>query len=232
MNDETTTTNTEEALHAGAVRSGLLSRRRLLVGGAASVALFAAACGDDDDDEEGADGGDGSTTTTVAGGGASAADIQVGTIAAQLEVLAVGTYQAGLDAAGAGALGEVPPAVATYATTALMHHQEALDAWNGGLSLAGAPTVTEPNPELKATVDAMFAEVTDVPGLANLALTLEKIAAHTYLAALPLLSTPEAIRLAGSIQAVDQQHQAILLFAIGQYPVPEVFQSTDQAVTA
>ena len=51
-------------------------------------------------------------------------------LAASLEVLAVNTYGAALDAATGGALGEVPPAVAEFVTTAQAHHQAHLDAWN------------------------------------------------------------------------------------------------------
>ncbi|MGI8791748.1 MAG: ferritin-like domain-containing protein, partial [Acidimicrobiales bacterium] len=65
----------------------------------------------------------------------------------------------------------------------------------------------------------------------KLALMLEEIAAQTYLKALPVLKSKDAITLAGSIFAVDQEHQAILLFALGKYPVPVVFVQTDKAAT-
>ena len=81
-------------------------------------------------------------------------------------------------------------------------------------------------------VNEQFSGVTDVTGLAMLAFDLEAIAADTYLSALPVLESPDAIKLAASIQAVDRQHQAILLFAVGEYPVPDVFQSTENAVSA
>ena len=71
----------------------------------------------------------------------------------------------------------------------------------------------------------------DVAGAAELALMLENIAAQTYLSAIPVIEDPAAIKLAGSIQIIDQQHQAVLLFALGQYPVPEVFQKTDMAAS-
>lgn len=80
-------------------------------------------------------------------------------------------------------------------------------------------------------VDAEFAKVKDVAGATKLALTLEDIAAPTYLKALPSLQSNDAIKLAGSIQAVDQQHVAILNFALGMYPVPDVFQKTDKAAS-
>lgn len=214
------------------VRTGFNRRRFLGVGAGLAGAVALAACGDDDEQPASSGSSNSSDTTdTTAGSDTSEmnGDLQAATAAAGLEVLAVGTYKAALDAATAGSLGEVPPAVAEYVTTAMAHHQEHLDAWNGVLAEAGEPEVTEPNAELKPTVDAEFAKVKDVAGAAQLALMLENIAAQTYLKAIPTLTSPEAIQLAGSIQVVDQQHQSILLFALGQYPVPEVFQKTDMA---
>lgn len=168
------------------------------------------------------------TTAAASGGG----DLAVAALAAGLEVLAVSTYQQALDAAGAGALGEVPPAVGEFVTTALSQHQSHLDAWNLALTDNGEAEVTEPNATLAPVVAEMFGAVTDVAGAATLALELETIAAHTYLSAIPLIESPEYRGLAGSIQVIDQQHQSVLLFALGQYPVPDVFQKTDKAVAA
>ena len=149
--------------------------------------------------------------------------------AASLEVLAVATYKAAGAAATGGHLGAVPPAVVTFVTTAGQHHQAALDKWNAVLQSAGAAAVTAPPADLNATVQAQFAKVTDVAGAAKLALTLEKIAADTYLAAGPTLQSKDAITLAGALQSVDQMHAAILYYVLGQYPVPDVFQKTDMA---
>ncbi|MBA3302705.1 MAG: ferritin-like domain-containing protein, partial [Acidimicrobiia bacterium] len=146
-----------------------------------------------------------------------------------LEVLAVGTYGAALEAAQSGALGEVPPAVAEYVTTAQAHHQAHLDAWNGVITGAGEAEVTEPPADLKATVDEQFAGVTDVAGAAELALLLEQTAADTYLAVIPTLEGTDAIKLASTIQPIDMQHAAVLRYVLGQYPVPNVFANTDNA---
>ena len=208
------------------------NRRRFLIGtGAVAGLAVAAACGGDDSTE-----GSGASTTasggntsTTAGEANPSADLAVAQVAAGLEVLAVGTYQAALDAAAAGKLGDVPPAVAEFATTALGHHQEHLKAWNGVITGAGEAEVTEPPAELKATVDEQFATVKDAGGAAKLALMLEEIAAATYTKVVPTLSTPEARKLGGSIQIIDRQHISVLLFALGQYPVPEVFASTEQS---
>lgn len=156
-------------------------------------------------------------------------DLAIGAVAAGLELLAVNAYGAALEAAGAGSLGEVPPAVAEFATTVQGHHQEALDAWNGVLTASGQTAVTTPPADLEATVNELFGAVTDVVGAAELALMLEQIAAATYLDAIGKLESDAAIALAGSIQPIERQHIAVLLFVLGMYPVPEVFATTDMA---
>ncbi len=207
--------------------------RRWFLGAAAAVAAggVLAACSSDDSPDVGA----GSSTTAAAGGATTTAaksaggDAKVAELAAGLEVLAVGTYKAALDAATANKLGAVPPAVATFAKTAMGHHQTALDTWNKVLTGAGGKAVSTPPASLKATVDAEFAKVKDVTGVAKLALLLEQTAADTYLSATQTLTGKEALTTAGALQSVDQEHAAILLFVLGMYPVPDVFQKTDKA---
>ena len=227
----------------------VFTRRHILAGAAViGAGLVAAACGSDSKDTAsstanstggsgtdpatstadttGATTADSMTETTAADGGV---DLQVAELAASLEVLAVGTYKAALDAAGAGSLGDVPPAVAEFVTTAMSQHQEQLDAWNKVLSGAGAAEVTQPNATLKPVVDDEFAKVKDVAGAAKLALMLEQIASATYLNAQNVLTDKDAIMLAGSIQIIDAQHASILLYVLGEYPVPDVFARTELA---
>jgi len=209
-----------------------VNRRGFLWGSAAvgGLGLIAAACGDDDGGNGGSTGGgDGGTTPSTEGGGGGG-DLAVAMTAASLEVLAVSTYTMAGEAATSGALGEVPPVVVEYVTTATEHHQAALDAWNGVITGAGEAEVTEPPSDLAATVEEQFGMVTDVVGAAELALSLESTAAATYLAALPSLTDPAAIELAAGIAVVDRQHIALLNFALGEYPIPEVFASTEEAV--
>ena len=215
-----------ETIGDEATLSRLTRRGFLAASGVVAAGVVLAACGNDDEAGTGDDGDD-----ADGGGDASAGDLGIAAFAASLEVLAVNTYKAGLDAATAGKLGDVPPAVAEYATTAMAHHQEYLDAWNGVLASADREAVTAPPSDLEAVVNEKFGKVKDVEGLARLALELEMIAADTYFAALPSLEGAEATKLAGSIQAVDRQHQSILHFALGEYPVPIVFQTTEKAAS-
>lgn len=208
-----------------------VSRRKFLIGGtvAAGLAIVTAACGSDDDPVTAP--GDDTTDTSSDGEGGKklSGDAAIAEFAAGLEVLAVNTYKSALDAATAGKLGPVPPAVATYVQTAMAHHQEHLDALNEVVTGAGGTKVSTPNAGLEPTVKTMLSQVKDVVGAANLALTLEEIAAQTYLSVIPVLKSKEAIKAAGSILVIDQQHQSILLYALGKYPVPEVFMKTDKA---
>ncbi|MFN2568650.1 MAG: ferritin-like domain-containing protein [Candidatus Dormibacteria bacterium] len=197
------------------------SRRHFIAGaGAAGLGLVAVACGSSSSSSPAA-----GQATSASPSPSGLADGDIVKLAASLEVLAVGTYKAALDAATSGKLGVVPPAVATFVKTAMAQHQAALDKLN---TVAGTP-VTDPPADLKAKVDQQFSQVTDVVGAARLALLLEQTAADTYLTATGMLRSPEAVQLAGSIQIIDQQHAAILNYVLGSYPVPDTFQKGDKA---
>ncbi len=204
-------------------------RRFFAISGAIAAGAVVAACGSDDDDGDAAatttQPPDEETTSTTAaedGGG----DAAIATFGAGLELLAAQTYTAALDAAGSGAFGAIPPAVAEFATVAQAHHQAASDA----LAEAAGGITAEVDPDIKATVDAAFAEVEDVAGLAQLARTLELQAAATYLDVLPKLTSKAAIDLVGSIMPIARQHAAILTFALGEYPVPDTFATPDESL--
>jgi len=210
----------------GAEERKRVSRRGFLAGGGIVVVggALLAACGSSSTKS--------ATTaaTTATGGGSSApVDVQAGAMAASLENLAVFAYGAGISAATAGKLGTIPPAVVTFATTAKAQHQDHADAWNAIVSGAGYQKVTTTDPALTSTVQSDFAQVKDAGGLAKLALTLEDIAAATYLNAIGVLSSRQAISTAATIQPVEMQHAAILNFVLGTYPVPNAFAMTTGA---
>jgi hypothetical protein len=211
----------------GQITTAAFSRRRFLVGSglAAGAVVVTAACGSDDDDVSSA----GTDTTMGEAAEDGSGDLAVAEFAAGLEVLAVGTYKAALDAATANKLGAVPPAVAEFVTTAMAHHEQHLAAWNKVLTGAGKSAVSTPNAQLKPVVDAEFGKAKTIVDAAKLARTLEETAAATYLSAIPNLKSKDAVKLAASIQATDAKHVAILNFVLGEYPVPDVFAKTDKA---
>ncbi|MGH9226882.1 MAG: ferritin-like domain-containing protein [Acidimicrobiales bacterium] len=196
---------------------GGFNRRRFLAGAAAAggVALVASACGNDDDGGDSGAGQAGGPTTAAN----AAADLDVAVAAAGLEKLAFDTYTAAGNAATAGKLGTVPPAVATFVTTAAKQHQEALDRWNQVLTAGGRQAVAAPAASLAPTVNAEFAKVTDVAGAATLALRLEDYASQTYQSVIPKLQSADAVKLAAQVNVVGQQRQAILRYVLGLYPV-------------
>ena len=159
---------------------------------------------------------------------------ELGTVAllASIEVVAADAYTGVLGAATAGNLGAVPPVVAHYGATALDHHRVALDAWNRVLVAVGRPAVTQPPADLAITINEQLGAITDSAELLEVAFIIERIAAATYLDAVHALVSEPAIRLAGSILSVDRQRMAVLLFADGQYPVPETFASSEFSYVA
>ncbi len=164
-------------------------------------------------------------------------DLAVAAVAASLENLAVFAYTAGINATTAGSLGPVPPAVATFAVTARARHVEHAAAWNAVLHANGKAKVALVNPMLAPMVQADFAKVTDVVGLANLALTLEMNAAETYQVETSKLMSSARVALSASIAPVEMQHIAILYYVLGKDPgaqnaqgVPVAFSATAKAV--
>lgn len=217
---------------AGAVGRARTTRRRFLTGGGAVLgALALVACSSDKDAIDDPNGLGNPTPTDVPGADAPpTGDFAVAASAASLENLAVATYQGGLDAAAAGRLGPVPPAVMAFANTAKAQHADHAAAWNTILTNAGKKAVPGVDVDLKnGVVDPTFAQVTDVNGLARLALNLENVAAATYLNHISEITNNNAMKIAASIHPVEMQHAAILNMFLGQYPAPDAFAKTDGA---
>ena len=193
------------------------SRRTFLLGtaGVGASGLVLAACGSSSKKA--------STPTTAAGAasggsGALTGDLAVAATAASLENLGVYAYKAGITAATAGKLGTVPPAIVTFAKTAMQQHTDHAQAWNSALTGAGKAAVTATDPVLTPTVNTAFGKVTNVAELGQLALLVENIAAQTYQAAIPALAAKSSIGVAATIQPVEMQHAAILYYVLGEYP--------------
>ncbi|WP_327296353.1 MULTISPECIES: ferritin-like domain-containing protein [unclassified Streptomyces] len=220
-----------------------LARRRFLTGAGASAAMLAlAACA-------------GKSATTPTGGSASGSpsagasasssasasassssgsskytgDLKAVALAVALENQAVGAYQAALKAANAGKLGKVPPAIATFIQTAMAQHKDHADAWNGVLSSAGKPKITDVPLSDQAAVTKALGQVKDVTGVAKLALQLEDQATETYVFATYNVKSLGGVNTAATIAPVEAMHAAILHYVLGQYPVPDAFIGTKKA---
>ena len=208
-----------------------LNRRAFLIAGTAvggSIAL--AACGSSGSASSKST-LPAATTTAKGGGGSKNVDLAVAGLAVSLENLAVKTYQAALDAASAGKLGTVPPAVGKFITTAMAQHKDHAGAWNAVLAGAGKPKVTGVDTTVDdAVVKPAFAKVKGVGDVAALALVLEDAAAATYHNGIQnALTLPAAIKIAATIQPVEMQHSAILNLLLGKYPVPNAYATLDGA---
>jgi hypothetical protein len=195
------------------------SRRGFLIGaGAVAGGAVLAACSSGSSSS-----GSTTTSTSATKTGKLTGDLAIAALAASLENLAVAAYGDVLTAAGQNKLGTVPPAVATFVTTAKGQHAQHAAAWNSAITQAGHAAIMVPDPALVPTVNAAFAQVTDVVGAAKLALMLEGIAAATYQNGISVVTADSSVKVAASIQPVEMQHIAILNFALGQYPIPDAF---------
>ncbi|HEX4090421.1 MAG TPA: ferritin-like domain-containing protein [Trebonia sp.] len=210
-------------------RRRFLTRAASTAGGIAAVGLLAACTSSSSSSSSAPASASASATGSAAAvkaggeGQALSGDLQVVAMAASLENTAIATYMAGIKAATAGKLGTVPPAVVTFAQTAMAQHQDHQKAWNAVLTSAGKQPVTAVDPVIQPTVSAALGKVKNVTGLAQLALLLEDTAGETYQNGLSVIKSSAGIKTAASIQPVEFQHAAILNFVLGKYPVPNAF---------
>ncbi|SHN34948.1 ferritin-like domain-containing protein [Actinacidiphila paucisporea] len=207
-------------------------RRRFLTGtGGLAAAMALAACSSSDKQGSGSPSKGAGAAPSPSGSAKSryTGDLKVVALAVALENQAVGAYQAALAAAKAGKLGTVPPAVATFVTTAMAQHSDHAKAWNSVLTGAGVPAIHDvPLSNQPATLAAL-GKATTVTDVAKLALQLEDQAAQTYLFATYNVSAAAGVATAASIAPVEAMHAAILHFVLGQYPVPDDFLPVDKA---
>jgi hypothetical protein len=166
------------------------------------------------------------------GGSQYTGDLQIVALAAALENLAVAAYQGAIKMAGAGKLGKVPPAIATFAATAMKQHQDHAAGWNSVLTKSNVKPVTTPALTITKTEVAKLGQAKNVVDVAKLALTLEDAAAATYQFAVGAVHDPAGIVQAATIQPVEAMHAAILNFVLGQYPVPMSDIGTSGAISA
>ncbi|MFJ8431181.1 ferritin-like domain-containing protein [Kitasatospora sp. NPDC094019] len=214
-------------------RSRDLGRRRFLLGaGGAAVALTVAACSSGKSTGSAPPVSAGASMPPSASeSGQYTGDLKVVALATALENQAVGAYRATLDAAGKGRLGTVPPAVATFVTTAMAQHADHARAWNAVLTGAGRPAITNVPLTNQAETTEALGKATSVGDVAKLALMLEEQAAQTYLFATYNVTGAGGIATAATIAPVEAMHAAILNYVLGQYPVPDDFLPVDKAAS-
>lgn len=153
-------------------------------------------------------------------------DITAATYAAGVELAAVAAYEL---AAGRGLLDE---ATVGLATVFLGHHRDHAGTFNGLLDANDQPMVTAGDTALLDQFGPMIQNAPDAPGLLEIAYTLETAAASTYVAALGMLTIPEAALAVAQILPVESQHALVLATALNK-PVEErlpAFETTDASL--
>ena len=219
---------------AGLASKKSAGRRTFLMGVGGAVMLgTVAACGSSKSKSSGpatTGTGDSTSPSPTASTSVYTGHLKIVALAAALENLAVTAYKGALTMAAAGKLGTVPPAVATFVTTARKQHSDHASAWNGVLSKANLPPITDAPLTITAGQVAMLNAAKSVPDVAKLALALENAAADTYTFAAANVTDAGGIMTAATIQPVETMHAAILSFVLGEYPVPLSFIGIDKAV--
>ncbi|MDE0804754.1 MAG: ferritin-like domain-containing protein [Acidimicrobiales bacterium] len=194
---------------------GVPGRRQFFKIGGATIAGAAllAACGDDDDTAEAPTSGDGGGDD--AGGDDGNMDIVLANTAISLEILAIDTYQIGIDS---GLV--TTQAVADAAGLFQQHHREHADALKG---VVGDGAYDQANAAVKtALIDPAVESASEEGDIIKIAFDLETAAAQTYVFAAGALSTPELRSTIMTIGGVESRH-ATILGRVAEYETATVF---------
>lgn len=150
--------------------------------------------------------------TLLAGGTAWAAGDDVAALqtAAGLENVAVSTYQTALALPFIGG-SSANPLVKTFAMKTMGQHSEHAMAFNAAAQRLGGKPQTGPDPKYAEVVKQAVPKIKNAVDALGLAISLEDVAAQTYVKDVGLVSTPELRQLFVSVAGVESQHKAILL---------------------
>ncbi|MCW2648269.1 MAG: hypothetical protein QOF87_92 [Pseudonocardiales bacterium] len=140
----------------------------------------------------------------------SAQDIMALQTAAGLENLAVFTYKTALtlDFIGGKSANGV---VKAFALKTMAQHEEHGKAFNAAATKLGGKAQTATDPKYTPVVQTAAGKIKGAVDVVSLAITLEDIAAETYVKNVGLVSTSDLRGLFASVAGVESQHKAILL---------------------
>lgn len=142
-------------------------------------------------------------------------DIQMLQTSASIEALAISTYTTALTLpyiGGASANGVVK----AFAQTTMAQHSQHLTAFNSASQSLGGQAQTKPDPKYVPIVNSAVSSITKDTASAGalavveLAMTLENVAAETYVNNCSMYSDANAKRITASIMGVEAQHVATL----------------------
>jgi len=137
-------------------------------------------------------------------------DVQMMQTAASIEVLAVATYKTALTLPFIGGA-SANPVVKGFATMTMAQHAQHLQAFNAAVTQLGGKPQNNPDPKYAAVVKSAVPGIKGPLDVVNLAISLERVAAETYVADVENLSDVGARKTTASIMGVEAQHLAILL---------------------
>lgn len=154
-------------------------------------------------------------------------DLAIAALLVSLENLMVSVYKEALGERRQR-IGTIPPATLALIEAAQAQHEAHASAWNGILTSAGKPGITGVNLTLKSiTSDSALATMRDPGALLSLGQELEGVTAATYLAAIGTLQNNAVLKVAASVQPIENQHAAAMAFLLGRTPAPDGFGRTD-----
>lgn len=145
----------------------------------------------------------------------SATDVQILQTAASIENLAVNTYKTALTLPYIGG-SSANPVIKAFATTTMGQHAQHAQAFNSAVTALGGKAQNNPDPKYVPVVNNAVSAITkDSPSagalaVVGLAMTLENVAAETYVANCSQLSDQNAKKITASIMGVEAQHVAVL----------------------
>lgn len=143
---------------------------------------------------------------------AAADDVAALQTAAGLENLAVLTYQTALTLPFVGG-SSANPVVKAFATKTMGQHSEHAMAFNAAAQRLGGKPQTGSDPKYAEVVKAAVPKLKGPVDVIGLAITLEDVAAQTYVKNVGLVTTAELRQLFASVAGVQSQHKAVLLAA-------------------
>ncbi|MGX6604540.1 ferritin-like domain-containing protein [Micromonosporaceae bacterium Da 78-11] len=137
-------------------------------------------------------------------------DVHVLQTAAALENLAVGTYKTALTLPFIGG-SSANAVVKAFSMKTMQQHTEHAKAFNSAVTALGGKAQNLPDAKYAAVVKAAVPKIKNAADVVKLAVTLEDVAAQTYVKNVSLVSTADLRQLFASVAGVEAQHKAILL---------------------
>jgi Ferritin-like domain len=142
-------------------------------------------------------------------------DIQMLQTSASIENLAISTYKTALTLPYIGGT-SANGVIKAFATTTMAQHTQHAAAFNSAITSLGGKAQHAPDPKYVPTVNSAVAALSSATPAAGalavvgLAMTLENVAAETYVANCSKYANSNAKRITASIMGVEAQHVAVL----------------------